>query len=158
MLFIHFCVRNLRASFLERDWCLALGPYDLEVEATNQIFCAVSHAALEALADQWKTCNVARTLAQSQASQLLSDGSVQEGDRERIRRCSAAGEVADVRGENRATKRCQGTVNRLEDSNDTPGEVFSDRPPERCRKVKKNLRDSMLSLGLAKCRAPTAAQ
>ena len=31
-----------------------------------------------------------------------------------------------------------------------PGEISSERPPERCRKVKKNLRDSMLSLGLVK--------
>ena len=64
------------ASFLERDWRLALGG----VEATNQIFCAVSHAALEALADQRKTRNVARYLAQSQADKRLSSGSVQEGD------------------------------------------------------------------------------
>ena len=69
------------ASFLERDWRLALGPYDLGVEAINQIFCAVSHAALAALADQWKTRNAARYLAQSQASRLLSNGSVQEGNR-----------------------------------------------------------------------------
>ena len=47
-------VLGICASFLERDWRLALGPYDLKVEATNQIFCALSHAALEALADQWK--------------------------------------------------------------------------------------------------------
>ena len=73
-------VLGICASFLERDWRLALVPYDLE--ATNQIFCAVSHAALGALADQWKTRNVARYLAQSQASRLLSNGSVQEGDRE----------------------------------------------------------------------------
>ena len=70
------------ASFLERDWRLALGPYDLGGEATNQIFCAVSHAAIEALAYQWMTCNVARYLAQSQASRLVSSGSVQEGENE----------------------------------------------------------------------------
>ena len=93
------------ASFLERGWRLALGPYDLGVEATNQIFCAESHAALGALADQWKTRNVARYLAQSQASRLLSNGSVQGGDREaHIRLCNAAEDVADVRGGNRATK------------------------------------------------------
>ena len=40
------------ASFLERDSRLALGPYAFGVEAINQIFCAVSHAAVEALADQ----------------------------------------------------------------------------------------------------------
>ena len=45
-------VLGICASLLERDWRLALGPYDLGVEATDQIFCAVSHAALEALADQ----------------------------------------------------------------------------------------------------------
>ena len=38
--------------------------------ATNQIVCAVSHAALEALANQWRIRNVARYLAQSQASRL----------------------------------------------------------------------------------------
>ena len=48
-------VLGICASFLERNWRLSLGPYDLGVEATNQIFCAVSYAALEALADQWKT-------------------------------------------------------------------------------------------------------
>ena len=74
-------VLRICTSFLERDWRLALGPYDLGVEATNQIFCAVSHAALEALADQWKTRNVARYLAEEQASRLLSNGSVQEGNR-----------------------------------------------------------------------------
>ena len=121
------------------------------MEATNQIFCAVSHAALEALADQWKTHNVARYLAQSQAFRLLPNGSVQEGDREaHIRRCNAAGDVAEVRGGNRATNRCRGMVNRLEDSDVFPGEDSSDCLPECCRKVKKNLRDSMLSLGLEK--------
>ena len=126
-------------------------PYDLGVEATNQIFCAVSHAALKALVNQWKTRDVARYLAQSQASRLLSNGSVQEGDKEaRIRRCNAAGDVADVRGGNRATKSCQGMVNRLEDSDVMPEKVTSDCPTERGRKVKKNLRDSMLSLGLEK--------
>ena len=38
----------------------------------------------------------------------------------------------------------------LEGSDVMPGEVPSDRPPERRRKVKKNLRDSMLSLGRVK--------
>ena len=78
--YLSIFVLGICASCLERNWRLALGPYDLGVEATNQIFCAVSHAALEALADQWKTRNVARYLAQSQAEKLLSSGSVQEGD------------------------------------------------------------------------------
>ena len=103
---------GIRASFLERDWRLALGPFDLGGEATTQILCAVSHAMLKALADQWKTGNVARYLAQSQAPRLLSNGSVEEGDREaHIRRCNAAGDAADVRGESRATTRCRSTVN-----------------------------------------------
>ena len=34
---------------------LALVPYDLGAEANNQTFFAVSHAAVEALADQWMT-------------------------------------------------------------------------------------------------------
>ena len=38
----------------------------------------------------------------------------------------------------------------VEDSDVMPWEVSSDRPPERCRKVKKNLRDRMISLGLEK--------
>ena len=98
MLLIYFCARNLRV-LLERDWRLALGPYDLGVEATNQIFCAVSHAALEALADQWKTRNVARYLAQSQAARLLSSGSAREGGTEaRVRRRNEAGDAAVVRG------------------------------------------------------------
>ena len=46
--YLSIFVLAICASFLERDWRLALGG----VEATNQIFCAVSHAALEALADQ----------------------------------------------------------------------------------------------------------
>ena len=88
-----FFVLGICASFLERDWRLALGPYDLGAEATNQIFCAVSHAALEALADQWKTRNV-----QSQAARLLSSGSVQEGDTvARLRRRNEAGDAAEVR-------------------------------------------------------------
>ena len=121
------------------------------METTNQIFCAVSHAALEALADQWKTRYVARNLVQSQAARLLSSGSVQEGDTEaRLRRRNEAGDAADVRGGNRTSTRCRGMVGTLEDSDVMPGEVSSDRPPERRRKVKKNLRDSMLSLGLVK--------
>ena len=93
MLLIYFCARNLHV--VERDWRLVLGPYDLGVEATNQIFCAVSHAALEALADQWKTRNVARYLAQSQADRLLSSGPVQEGDTvSRLRRRNEAGDAA----------------------------------------------------------------
>ena len=67
----YLSILGICASFLETDWRLALGPYDLGVEATNQIFCAVSHAALEALADQWKTRNVARYLGQSQAARLM---------------------------------------------------------------------------------------
>ena len=122
------------------------------MEATNQIFCAVSHAALEVLADQWKTRNVAaRYLAQNQAARLLSSGSVQEGDtKSRIRRHLEAGDVAEVREGNRTSTRCRGTVGTLEDSDVMPGEISSDRPPERCRKIKTNLRDSMLSLGLVK--------
>ena len=138
-------------KFLERDWRLALGPYDIGVEATNQIFGAVSHAALEALADQWKTRNVARYLAQSQATRLLSSGSVQEGDTvARLRRRNEAGDAADVREGYRTSTRYRGTVGALEDSDVMPGEVSSDRPPERRRKVKKSLRDSMLPLGLVK--------
>ena len=121
------------------------------MEATNQIFCAVSHAALEALADQWKARNVFRYLAQSQAARLLSSGLVQEGDTEaRIRRRNEAGDAADVRGGNRTSTRCRNTVGRQEGSDVMPGEVSSDRPPEHRRKVKTNLRDSMLSLGLVK--------
>ena len=139
------------ASFLERDWRLALGPYDLGVEAINQIFCAVSHAALEALADQWKTRKVARYLAQSQAARLLSSGSVQEGATEAsIRRRNEDGGSDEVRGGNRTLTRCRSAVGRIEDSDVMPGEISSERPPERRRKVKKNLRDSMLSLGLVK--------
>ena len=68
------------------------------MEATNQIFCAVSHAALEALTDQWKTRNVARYLAQSQADKLLSSGSVHEGDTvARLRQRNEAGDAAEVR-------------------------------------------------------------
>ena len=63
--YLSIFVLAICASFLERDWSFALGPYDLGVEATNQIFCAESHAALEALADQWKTRNAARYLQQS---------------------------------------------------------------------------------------------
>ena len=154
--YLSIIVLGVCASFLERDWRLALGPYDLGVETTNQIFCAVSHAALEALADQWKTRNVARYLAQSHAAQLLSSGLVQEGDTEaRIRRCNEAGDAAEIREGNRTSTRCRGTVGTLEDSDVMPGEVSSDRPPERRRKVKKNLRDSMLSLGLVKWLSPS---
>ena len=41
-------------------------------------------------------------------------------------------------------------VNRLEDSDFMPGEISSDHSPDRSRKAKRNLRDSMLSLGLVK--------
>ena len=136
--YLSIFVLGICASFLERGQRLALGPYGLGVEATNQIFCAVSHAALEALADQWKTRNVARNLAQSQAARFLSSGLVQEGDTEaRIRRCNEVGDVADVREGNRTSTRCRGTVGTQEDSDVMPGEVPSDRPPERRRKVKK---------------------
>ena len=51
--------------------------------------------------------------------------------------CNAAGDVAEVQGGNRATKKCRVTINRLEDSDVMPREVSSDRPPECCRKVKR---------------------
>ena len=78
---------------------------------------------------------------------------MQEGDTEaRIRRRNEAGDAVDVREGNRTSTRCRGTVGTLEDSDVImmPGEVSSDRPPERRRNVKTNLRDSMLSLGLVK--------
>ena len=76
---------------------------------------------------------------------------MQEGDTvSRLRRRNEAGDAAEVREGNRPSPGCRGMVGALEDSDVMPGEVPSDRPPERRRKVKKNLRDSMLSLGLVK--------
>ena len=40
--------------FLERDRRVTHVPCDVGAEAIDHIFCAVSHAAVEALADQWK--------------------------------------------------------------------------------------------------------
>ena len=55
--------------------------YNLGAMDINQIFCAVSHAAVEALADQWKTRKIAWYLAHRQAPRVLSSESVLEGDR-----------------------------------------------------------------------------
>ena len=46
-------VLGICASFLERDWRLALRPYDLGVEATNHIFCAVSYVPEGVHVAQW---------------------------------------------------------------------------------------------------------
>ena len=76
---------------------------------------------------------------------------MQEGDTEaRIRRRNEIGDAAEVRDGNRTSPGCRGMVGAQEVSDVMPGEVPSVRPPERRRKVKKNLRDSMLSLGLVK--------
>ena len=76
---------------------------------------------------------------------------MQERDTEaRLRRRNEAADAAEVREGNRTSTGCRGTVGTLEDSDVMPGEVSSDRPPERRRKVKKNLRDSMLSSVLVK--------
>ena len=133
--------------------------YDVRTEPINQTFCAVSHTAVEALADLWKTRNIAWYLAHCQAFRLLPSGSVQEVGREaHISRCSEAGAAADVRDANPAKTRGRSTVNGFEASDVMFAEVFSDRAPKRSRKTKKNSQDRMLSLGPEKLLKPSVPE